>query len=118
MNPDLEPGRLEVARQRDLEVGDQLDAADLHLELNGEMPYEDPYAKTYTNRKSSTRKLKDKPPAKTKPVIKKRRRTGRGTLPLDPSGRLLQVKFKSSQVKAGSRDEKNRVIYGSAPGLL
>ena len=30
----------------------------------------------------------------------------------------IQVKFKSSQVKAGSRDEKNRVIYGSAPGLL
>ena len=76
MNPDLEPGRLEVARQRDLEVGDQLDAADLHLELNGEMPYEDPYAKTYTNRKSSTRKLKDKPPAKTKPVIIKRARDG------------------------------------------
>ena len=25
---------------------------------------------------------------------------------------------KSSQVKAGSRDEKNRVIYGCAPGLL
>ena len=54
MNPDLEPGRLEVARQRDLEVGDQLDAADLHLELNGEMPYDDPYAKTYANKKSST----------------------------------------------------------------
>ena len=27
-------------------------------------------------------------------------------------------KSSSSQVKAGSRDEKNRVIYGSAPGLL
>ena len=98
MNPDLEPGRLEVARQRDLEVGDQLDAADLHLELNGEMPYDDPYAKTYTNRKSSTRKLKDKPPAKTKPVIKKRRRTGRGTLPLEDASDAV-----AAQIVAAAR---------------
>ena len=98
MNPDLEPGRLEVARQRDLEVGDQLDAADLHLELNGEMPYDDPYAKTYTNKKSSTRKLKDKPPAKKKTETKRRKRSGRATLPLEDASDAV-----AAQIVAAAR---------------
>ena len=98
MNPDLEPGRLEVARQRDLEVGDQLDAADLHLELNGEMPYDDPYAKTYANKKSSTRKLKDKPPAKKKTETKRRKRSGRATLPLEDASDAV-----AAQIVAAAR---------------
>ena len=98
MNPDLEPGRLEVARQRDLEVGDQLDAADLHLELNGEMPSDDPYAKTYANKKSSTRKLKDKPPAKKKTETKRRKRSGRATLPLEDASDAV-----AAQIVAAAR---------------
>ncbi len=93
MNPDLEPGRLEVARQRDLEVGDQLDAAALHLELNGEMSDEDPYAKTYTNKKSSTRKLKKKQRVETKTKTKKRQRTGHGTLPIEGAGAAVRAQL-------------------------
>ena len=98
MNLDLEPGRLEVARQRDLEVGDQLDAADLHLELNGEMPDEDPYAKAYTNKSSSTRKLKKKPRVETKMKTKKRQRTGRGTLPVEDASDAV-----AAQIVAAAR---------------
>ena len=93
MNLDLEPGRLEVARQRDLEVGDQLDAAALHLELNGEMSDEDPYAKTYANKKSSTRKLKKKQRVETKTKTKKRQRTGHGTLPIEGAGAAVRAQL-------------------------
>ena len=81
-----------------MEVGDQLDAADLHLELNGEMPYDDPYAKTYTNKKSSTRKLKDKPPAKKKTETKRRKRSGRATLPLEDASDAV-----AAQIVAAAR---------------
>ena len=93
MNLGLEPGRLEVARQRDLEVGDQLDAAALHLELNGEMSDEDPYAKTYANKKSSTRKLKKKQRVETKTKTKKRQRTGHGTLPIEGAGAAVRAQL-------------------------
>ena len=93
MNLDLEPGRLEVARQRDLEVGDQLDAAALHLELDGEMSDEDPYAKTYANKKSSTRKLKKKQRVETKTKTKKRQRTGHGTLPMEGAGAAVRAQL-------------------------
>ena len=62
------------------------------------MPYDDPYAKTYTNKKSSTRKLKDKPPAKKKTETKRRKRSGRATLPLEDASDAV-----AAQIVAAAR---------------
>ena len=57
------------------------------------MSDEDPYAKTYANKKSSTRKLKKKQRVETKTKTKKRQRTGHGTLPIEGAGAAVRAQL-------------------------